>query len=353
MNLSQYFRHALSTACVALFGTIAHADVAVLISSCQASNPQFPELCPCAIKNGLNAGIAEAELMQLASHQFIGVSQTAIAAWGPIFASCTASAVSGALGIDVNGTNTSSAAQPETGSAQTGEDGLGILQPLPKASDADPEVDYGTDEVNSPMTIAIESGSYGVGPIGVSLDVHETSYTMYDEGNAYHTGALSEIRKVGPKVLWVPNPNVPWGGNYYCGDPYPQGYTQNWVEPAWCSEWGWVSGEASGLYAPKGDRLRPQDYSLQDLVGQWFCQNCSQPWTITVFPDGTMLEAAANGSEPSSFDVTFLGGSALLRIGRESGNREVLLLKLGTGFFEMRYGSYPDQREGNLMLKSN
>ncbi|MEO0386205.1 MAG: hypothetical protein AAF281_01560 [Pseudomonadota bacterium] len=74
-----------------------------LIASCAAANPAFPQLCPCAVQSGAAAGIGPADLGKLVTNQFLGVSPAAVAAWGPVFATCTANAVNADLGLPGTG----------------------------------------------------------------------------------------------------------------------------------------------------------------------------------------------------------------------------------------------------------
>lgn len=70
-----------------------------LIARCETANPAFPQLCPCAVEAGFEAGISAPDLKRLLSNDFIGVSTEAVTAWAPIYASCTSQAVNAELGV--------------------------------------------------------------------------------------------------------------------------------------------------------------------------------------------------------------------------------------------------------------
>ena len=334
------FNHCLSIATVKIAALamaimtplVAHADTGAMIADCEKANPAFPQLCTCAVTTGLASGIPADQLNKLVMNEFIGVSPVAVQMWGPIYANCTASAVAVDLGTTPV-TPAPTAPQTQGSGTQTT---IGPLQP--------------TQQDPAP-TGQIADGFYGIGPVGGALQVEGDTYSMGDEGGTYYRGPISELTHVGPNVVWVGNPNAPSKGNYYCADPYPTHAKEGWVEPSWCSEWGWVSGEATGLYPPQGDRLRAPDFTISQISGGWFCRNCGRPWTLTIRPDGTMVEASANGRESTAYNFTLLGGRALLRVSPQTGLREVLLIEYSDAALDVKYGSYIDIPEGNLMLR--
>ena len=87
------WRAAALAACMA--GRAAAADP---MATCQAANPQFPQLCGCAIERAQAAGIDGASLDKLLANDFVGVPLDAVQRYGLIFVECTQAAVMQQLG---------------------------------------------------------------------------------------------------------------------------------------------------------------------------------------------------------------------------------------------------------------
>lgn len=69
---------------------LAKADA---IDICRSANPQFPQLCGCAVTRGQEAGFGDAVLERLLAHDYSGVSVEDTQRFGLIFVECTHAAI--------------------------------------------------------------------------------------------------------------------------------------------------------------------------------------------------------------------------------------------------------------------
>lgn len=75
-----------------VWSTMVHADELEL---CRSGNPQFPQLCECAIERAQAAGIAGSDLDRLLVNSWDGVPMDVANRYGQIFVECTQAAVAG------------------------------------------------------------------------------------------------------------------------------------------------------------------------------------------------------------------------------------------------------------------
>ncbi|WP_158969077.1 hypothetical protein [Chachezhania sediminis] len=71
-------------------GTAARADP---LASCQAANPDFPEICPCLIERSAGEGFSDETLGKLIAHDYAGTSPEDVQRFGRVFVDCTSAAV--------------------------------------------------------------------------------------------------------------------------------------------------------------------------------------------------------------------------------------------------------------------
>lgn len=109
----------LIAASTALWGGPAQADP---LAICRAGNPQFPQLCECAVARAQAAGIEGTVLDRLLANQWDGVPMDVANRYGLIFVECTQAAVAGGA----------------------------MALPSPPAQDHDIDVTHGGDAVAAP-----------------------------------------------------------------------------------------------------------------------------------------------------------------------------------------------------------